>query len=52
MYVCVSTIFYVYIYVGRTGVNVHINFLAYATEAENFSEGNRMKLAAEIELLS
>lgn len=40
-----------YMYVGRTGVNVHTHFLAYSTESENVSEESRMKLAAEIEFL-
>lgn len=49
-YVCVSVV-YLYMYVGRTGVNVHTHFLVYPTRLENFSEENRMKLAAEIEFL-
>lgn len=48
---CVSIV-YLYMRMGRTGVNVHTHFLVCFTRLENFSEENRMKLAAaEIEFL-
>lgn len=50
-YVCVSIV-YLCMCMGRTGVNVHTHFLVCSTSLENFSEENRMKLAAaEIEFL-
>lgn len=44
---------YVYIYVcmGRAGVNIHTHFIVWSTNLENFSKENRMKLAAEMEFL-